>query len=266
MKRVILFIAVVLVGTGVASAWSRVYDKAVLEVAYQSMDEKTQQLVVKYVGEDYTKPAGHLAWHRKNGRMLETAGWHTLHLDANLQPAAKDENDALVQTEKALQIIRNRKSYDNEEVAMAIRIVMNLVIDMHNLSNVKIEGIELSGTDFKVGTSKGTSGGRTAKITPYSWKSLWTSRYNTYHGAYSPQMYAEDIKIMFGNKREEFSRGSLNDWVHDIGLYTKQAYDVLEQNNRQFLHKTIQEHEEFHMSCLARASYRLAALLNETLK
>ena len=266
MKRVIIFFAILLVGTGAAKAWSRVYDKAVLEVAYQSMDEKTQQLVVKYIGEDYTKPAGHLAWHRKNGRMLETAGWHTLHLDANLQPAAKDENDALVQTEKALQIIRNRKSYDNEEVAMAIRIVMNLVIDMHNLSNVKIEGIELSGTDFKVDTSKGTSGGRTAKITPYSWKSLWTSRYNTYHGAYSPQMYAEDIKIMFGNKREEFSRGSLNDWAHDIGGYTKQVHITLEQHGNQFLHPTIQEHEELHMACLARAAYRIAALLNETLK
>ena len=266
MKKIVLLCAALLVGTLSAGAWTRVVDKAVLVVAYKNLNPQTQRILKSYIGEDITKPAGHLAWHRKNGRMLETAGWHTLHLDANLQPAAKDDNDALVQTEKALQIIRNRKSYDNEEVAMAIRIVMNLVIDMHNLSNVVIEGIPLSGQDFKVGTSKGTSGGRTAKITPYSWKSLWTSRFNSYHGAYSPQMYAEDIKIMFGDKREEFSRGSLNDWAHDIGLYTKQAYDVLEQNNRQFLHKTIQEHEEFHMSCLARAAYRLAALLNETLK
>ncbi len=266
MKRVIIFFAILLVGTGAAKAWSRVYDRAVLEVAYQSMDEKTQQLVVKYIGESYTKAAGHLAWQRKNRNMLESANWHTLHLDANLQHAAKDDNDALVQTEKALEIIRNRKSYDNEEVAMAIRIVMNLVIDMHNLSNVVIEGIPLSGQDFKVGTSKGTSGGKVAPVTQYSWKALWTSRFNSYHGAYSSEMYAEDIKIMFGDKREEFSRGSLNDWAHDIGVYTKQAYNVLEQNNRQFLHKTIQEHEEFHMSCLARAGYRIATLLNEALK
>ena len=266
MRKIILA-AVLLAVTFSVKAWNRAYDKAVLVVASQNYTPKTHRLVTYYVNEDHTKAANHLAWHRKNGRHLETAGWHKLHLDANLQPAAKDENDAYVQIEKALEIIRNRKQHDDEVVSFAVHTVINLVIDMHNLSNVVIEDIPLSHLDdFEVGTSKGTANGKTAKITPYSWKSLWTHRYVTYHGAYSPQMWAKDITIMFGDKKDEFSKGTLKDWANDIGSYTKDVYGVLEANNGQFLHPVIQKHEELHMSCLARAAYRIAALLNENLK
>lgn len=258
-----LFIA----ATFSAKAWNTAYDKAVYLVAAQNYTPKTLRLVQYYVNEDVAKASNHLAWHRKNGRHLESAGWHKLHLDENLKPAAKDENDAYVQIEKALEIIRNRKKYDDDVVSFAVHTVMNLVVDMHNLSNVAIENIPLSmGPDFKVGTSKGTANGKTAKITEYSWKSLWTHRYTTYHGAYSPQMWAKDIVIMHGDKKEEFSKGTLADWAYDVGQYTKSMYDLLEANGGNFLHPVIQAHEEFHMSCLARAAFRIAVLLNENLK
>ena len=266
MRKIILA-ALLLAATFSVKAWNRAYDKAVLLVASQNYNPKTLRLVQQYVNEDVTKAANHLAWHRKNGRHLETAGWHKLHLDANLQPMTQDENDAYVQINKALEILRNRANHDDEVVSFAVHTVMNLVIDMHNLSNVAIENIPLSmGPDFKVGTSKGTANGKPAKITEYSWSSLWTHRYVTYHGAYSPQMWAKDITIMFGNKKDEFSKGTLKDWAHDIGTYTKDVYGVLEAGNGNFLHPTIQKHEELHMSCLARAAYRISVLLNENLK
>ena len=265
MKKIIL--AVVLIAATLSvKAWNSSYDKAVLLVASHNYNPKTLRLVQQYVHEDVTKASNHLAWHRKNGRHLESAGWHQLHLDDDLQPAAKDENDAYVQIEKALDIIRNRKNYKDSEISFAVHTVMNLIIDMHNLSNVVIEGIPQSGTDFQVGTSKGTANGKTAKITPYSWKSLWTHRYVTYHGAYSPAMWAYDIEIMHGDKKEQYSAGTLKDWANDVGKYTKSMYDLLEKNEGNFLHPVIQAHEEFHMSCLARAAFRIAVLLNENLK
>ena len=266
MRKIILA-AVLLAATFSVKAWNSSYDKAVYLVAAQNYNPKTLRLVQQYVNEDVTKASNHLSWHRKNGRHLESAGWHKLHLDASLQPAAKDENDAYVQVEKALEIIRNRKDHDDAVVSFAVYTVMNLIVDMHNLSNVVIEDIPLSHLDdFQVGTSKGTANGKKATITPYSWKSLWSHRYVTYHGAYSPQMWAKDIVIMHGNKKEEYSNGSLKEWTNEIGKYTKEVYGVLEAGNGNFLHPTIQEHEEFHMSCLARAAYRIAVLLNENLK
>lgn len=265
MKRIILAV-ILLAATLSVKAWNSAYDKAVLLVASQNYNPKTYRLVTYYVHENHAKASNHLAWHRKNGRHLHTAGWHTLHLDKNLQPAAQDENDAYVQVEKALEIIRNRNDHEEDVVKLAVHTVMNLMCDMHNLSNVVIEGIPQSGTDFQVGTSKGTANGKTAKITPYSWKSLWSHRYITYHGAYSPEMWAKDIVLMHGDKKEAYTAGTLKDWTNDIGKYTKDVYGVLEANGGNFLHPTIQKYEEFHMSCLARAAYRIAALLNENLK
>jgi len=267
MKKILLA-AVFLVATFSVKAWHHSYDKAVLLVAEQNLNPETLRLVHEYVNEDITRAAGHLAWHRKHDRHLHTAGWHTLHLDKNLQPVVNDDNDAYVQVEKALEVIRNRKEHKVSDVKFALHTVLNLVCDMHNIGNVAIEGIPLSGTDFKVDTSSGTAGGRPAKIKPYSWKTLWSYRYIMYHGpgSYTPQMWAKDITLMFGDKKEELAKGTLKDWTNDIGKYTKRVYDVLDANNGQFLHATIQAHEPLHMACLARAAYRIAALLNENLK
>ncbi len=266
MKKIILAVLLV-TATLSAKAWSTNYDKAVLLVASQNYTPETHALVTKYVGKDHTRPSNHLGWHRRNGRHLETEGWHTLHLDKNLQPAAKDLNDAYVQIEKALEIVRNHNNHDKATVSFAVQTVMNLVIDMHNLSNVKIEGIPLSGTDFQLDISQCTVANRPIKTFKYSWKKLWTYRYQTFHGnsVYSPQMWSEDIVCMYGDKKEEFSKGTLKDWCTDIGGYTKGVHQVLEKEGR-FIHKTVQEHEPLHMACLARAAYRIAVLLNENLK
>ena len=119
MKK-LLIIMVALAVAFSAGAWSRNLDKGVLLLASKSLTPKAQRVLTNYVGEDHSKPAGHLAWHRKNGRHLETEGWHTLHLNAELQPSAQDENDALVQIEKALEVIKNRKKHTTAEVSFAI--------------------------------------------------------------------------------------------------------------------------------------------------
>ena len=267
MKKIIL--AVILLAAALSvKAWNSSYDKAVLLVASHNYNPKTLRLVQQYVHEDVTKASNHLSWHRKNGRHLESAGWHQLHLDANLQPVTTDENDAYVQIEKALEIIRNRRKYDEDVVSFAVHTVMNLIIDMHNLSNVVIEGIPQSGTDFMLDISQCAMANRPIKWFKHSWKKLWTSRYQTFHGnsVYSPQMWSEDIVCMYGDKKAEFSAGSLRDWTTDIGRYTKGVYDRLEQEEGRFIHATVQDLEPLHMSCLARAGYRIAVLLNANLK
>ena len=267
MKKIILAVLLI-VATLSAKAWTSQYDKAVLLVASQNYTPETYELVSYYVNSDHTRASNHLAWHRRNGRHLETEGWHSLHLDANLQPSAKYGNDAYVQIEKALEVIRNRAQHDKATVSFAVQTVMNLVIDMHNLSNVVIEDIPQSGTDFMLDISQCAMANRPIKWFKHSWKKLWTSRYQTFHGnsVYSPQMWSEDIVCMYGDKKAEFSAGSLRDWTTDIGRYTKGVYDRLEQEGGRFVHATIQEQESLHMACLARAGYRIAALLNANLK
>ena len=265
MKKIIL--AVVLIAATLSvKAWHINCDKAVLLVAAQNYTPETAKLVQRYVGGDLSRPAQHLATLREEGQNLETRGWHKLHLNADLKPAATDEDDAYVQIEKALEVIRNHKKHNDKDVRFAICTVMNLVIDMHTISNVVIEGVAQSGTDFQFTSSKGTANGRPVKYFPYSWKTLWTTRYPSQHAGYTPEMWEIDLAIMFRNEKEQFSTGTLVDWTNDIGQYTKKVHDVLEANEGKFLHATIQAHEDLHMSCMARAAYRIAVLLNDNLK
>ena len=264
MKKIVL--AVLFVATTLsAMAWSANYDKAVYLVASQNFTPESKALVAKYVGNDITRVSNHLAWHRRNGRHLESEGWHSLYLDKNLQHAPKDDNDAIVQINKALEIVRNHEQHDKATVSFAIHTVMNLMVDMHNLSNVFIEDIPKSGTEFELEISQCAMANRPIRWFKHSWKKLWTSRYQTFHGnsVYSPQMWSEDIVCMWGHKKDEFSAGSLKDWATDIGTYTKGVYDRLEKEEGRFIHDTVQDLEPLHMSCLARAAYRIAVLLNE---
>jgi hypothetical protein len=179
---------------------------------------------------------------------------------------AKDENDAFVQIEKALEIVRHRQHYSIKEVSFAIQTVMNLMLDMHNLSNVVLEEYPLSGTNFKFIMIKNGILGRKGSKKPYAWKTLWTHLYVTYHAAYSPEMWCEEMEVMFDAQKKELSAGSLRDWVADIGAYSKPLYEHLKQNNNNFHFAEVHAHDMFHMSCVAKSSYRLAALLNESLK
>ena len=265
MRKIILAVALV-AATLSAKAWHINCDKAVLLAAAENYTPQTLQLVQKYVGEDLSKPAQYLQSVRKEGRLLESKDWHTLHLNADLKPAATDDNDAYVQIEKALAILRNYKQHNDKSVRIALYTVMNLVIDMHHISNVAIEGVANSGTDFQYTSSKGTANGRPARLFPASWKELWTKRYVYQHSGYTPAMWANEINVMFADKKAHYSAGTLADWCHDMGKDTKKVHGVLEANEGKFLHATIQAHEPLHMSCIGRAAYRLAVLLNENFK
>lgn len=266
MKKIVLLCVSLFVGTLSASAWAIVFDKAALLVAAQNYNDKTKEFVVRYVGEDFTKPLCYLEELRKGGSLPESKEWHRLHLDENLQPAATDENDAYVQIEKALEVVRNHKQYNKSEVSHAIQTVMNLVIDMHNIGNVTLAAIPKSANDFQINTAKGTANGRPPHIFQDSWRNFWSHRFQQHHGAYSAQMYAEDLTIMFADKKAEYMSGTLRDWAVDVGKYTTSVYEVLERNNGDFLHATVQAHEPLYMSTVARAGFRIAALLNDNLK
>lgn len=265
MKKILLLTVIILSSSLSASAWHRTLDKAAIEIAWQNLNEETKHLFSRYVGQEHQRTAGHLAWHRRNGRMLESEGWHRLHLNSYLEPSATDDNDAYVQINKALEIIHNHTNHDKAEVRLAINIVINLVIDMHNFANVTIEGIPISQGDFTTQRSRGTAGGKKPKLSPMQWSALWNNEYVRHRGAFSPEMYAEDLQIMFGDKKAAFSEGSVSYWATDVGATARSMYDIVTSGGA-FHHHFIIAQEEMYFSYIAKAGYRIAALLNQHLK
>ena len=96
MRKIILAVALI-AATLSAKAWHINCDKGVLLAAAQNYNPETLKLMQRYVGEDLSKPAQYLQSVRKDGRLLESKDWHTLHLNADLKPAATDDKDAYVQ-------------------------------------------------------------------------------------------------------------------------------------------------------------------------
>lgn len=266
MRKIVL-LTIALLGVALsAGAWSRSVDKGVLLFASQQLTPAAREAVTGYIGKDFTKIEGSIARLRKSGSLPQSEGWHTLHLDRNLQPAAKDDNDAYVQIEKAVEVIRNHKQHKRDEVKLALCKVTNLMVDMHNIANVALEEYPLSGTNFEVMITKGTARGSKAKIIAYTWQELWAVRFTSFHAAYSPEMWAEELEVMFGAKKAEMSAGSLRDWAVDMGNFSKPIYERLKQDNNHCYHATICSYDIPRVECFAKAAYRLAALLNEALK
>lgn len=266
MKKIVLLAITLLGGVLSAGAWSRNVDKGVLLFAAKQFTPATQQVVASYAGKDFARVEGAMARQRKAGTLPQSEGWHTLHLDRNLQPSAKDDNDAYIQIKKAAEVLRNHKQHERDEVKLAFCVVTNLMLDMHNIANVALEEYPLSGTNFEFTMTKGTARGRKAKVIPFTWKELWDVRYTSFHSGYSPEMWAEELEVMYGDKKAELSAGSLRDWAVDMGNFSRPIYERLKQENNHCPHATICSYDIPRVECFAKAAYRLAALLNETLK
>ena len=171
--------------------------------------------------------------------------------------------NALTEIEKAMEVVRNHKSQPDATVTTALRVVINLVCDIHNLSNVRIESVPHSQEDFTFVCYNGDIG-RWKSTSKVAWANLWNS-YIQWHKGYSGNLWAEELELSLGGKRAEYSKGSLNDWASEIGGVANQLYARI---NPEYV-MTRREHnelEELNCEMMARAGYRLAMLLNQVLK
>ena len=124
MKKIFIALALIL-GVKSAQAWNWVYDQAALLLAFENMTPAAQAEMKKYLGEDIRKQVQTFEQARKKGNLTESASWRTISLDMNLKPVVADDNNAIAQLEKAVEVVKNRASKDNEEVELAIRKIID---------------------------------------------------------------------------------------------------------------------------------------------
>ena len=157
MKKIFITLALVL-GAYSAQAWNWVYDQATLLLAYENMTPAAQAELKKYLGEDVRMQVQTFEKARKKGELLETADWRTISLDMNLKPVVADDKSVIAQLENAVEVVKNRASKREEEVAFAIRKIVELTIEMHNVANVYLEEFPYSKEDFEFQQSMGGYG------------------------------------------------------------------------------------------------------------
>jgi len=78
-------------------------------------------------------------------------------------------------------------------------------------------------------------------------------------------MFAEELRISHGTDKESFSAGTIRDWAADMGKEAAAQLEWAEPDMKLYKMKLI-DIEPVHNRLMAKAGFRLAALLNEVLK
>ena len=263
MKKIFIALALIL-GIQSAQAWNWVYDQAALLLAFENMTPTAQEEAKKYLGDNIRTQIQTFEQARKKGELLETADWRTISLDMDLKPVVADDKNAIAQLENAVEVVKNRASKDNEEVELAIRKIIELTIDMHNVGNVYLEEFPYSKEDFEFQQSQGGYGKR-EKFKTRKWKHFWSYGFSVFHSAWSAEMHVRDLKVCHGRNKEQYMAGTIRDWATDMGKHVKPLYEWAMPQCQLSRQAHAEEEERFYAG-VARAAYRIAALMNEATK
>ncbi len=270
MKKIFLFL-VFAVTVSVASAWSRKCDEAVMIVASEHLTPEAAKVVKKYLGKSYADDVQYLYQQEKEQfknmskkERKAASAIHYLHLDSQLQPRNVKGKDALKATEQALAVIRNHKSHSKAEVTTALRTVINLMCDMHNLSKYRIQGVKHSYADFKFVVPGGDFGKRAEEKYNAKWSKVWNV-FDGGYGFFSVNYWAYDMRIFIGDKYADYSKGTLREWVSENGALAAKYLEIYKPKQTvAYMDRRWTTPVAYEM--MIKASCRLAALLNETIQ
>ena len=159
MKKIFLILVLALTISS-AKAWERRPDEGVFLLAVQNMSAEAKAMVEEYLGQNYNDDVYYLNSLEAAKKATHSAEIHYLHLKADFTPAEVEGDDALKAIEASLEVVRNRANHSKAEVQKAMRVVISLMCDIHNLSNVRIEGIPHSQEPFSFKVYAGDVGKR----------------------------------------------------------------------------------------------------------
>ena len=263
MKRyVILFVAVLCVST--ASAWNKFAQECIATLAEQNLTPEAKRQTESILGGSLASGAWWLQQRAGKPETKYTGSWHFISVTDDLRSLTQSEKDGVVQIERCTAVLRNRAEQNDSTVVATLKTLIHLVADMHNVSHVRIGGIPDSRKNFNLLVSNGKLGPKEA-TTPVSWRKFWDASLINRHASFSPELFALDLTLCYGEQKENVSKGSVREWAEDMGrlcapLYEwakPEAYMSREHNNRL---------ELINDKTMARAGYRLAALLNDIFK
>ncbi len=263
MKRAFIIVFALSMVVSEALAFNPFGHQTIAALADKYMTDKAKSEVKTILKSTMSKESTWLNTLRKNPEMEHTKDWHFFTLDASGKCVTTAENDGIVQLEGAIAVLRNRANHSEEELQTALRTVIHLVGDMHCLSHIRIEGVEATkGFIFQVSNE---AEGKDHKSWAAGWYRLWESVYLSCYTAFSASYYANDIDIYARSKRAEYEKGTPRFWVENGGEDVVRA--LAHFNTGELVaNQTIHRHEYNHTKCMAKAGYRLAALLNDIFK
>ena len=264
MKKIIFVMFAFVLMTNEAMAFVAFGHETIAALAEKHMTDKANNEVKAILGTTMIKSCSWLnSLRKKGGEMEYSKNWHFFNLDENGKSTTMNENDGVVVLEKAIAVLKNRKNESDSLVQASLKTVIHLVGDMHCLSHIRIDGIEeTKGFRFYHWNEQE---GKARKDWNSQWYSHWEKGYLGRYHIFSPQYYGDDIDIYANKKKAEYEKGTPRFWAENMGEDVVRALEVYKVEEI-IPTQTIQTYEFLHTKCMAKAGYRLAALLNDIFK
>ena len=245
-----------------AFAWNRLGHETIAVLAERHLTPKAKEQCQTILGGSLRDNAMWLEPLFRQEETKYTAAWQYAVLDANLRSVSK--KDGVAALERCKDVLANRTEHSDSTVVAALRTVIYVMGDVHNIAHIRIANIPQSKKSFVFYISNGRKGKKFAK-SKTTWRRFWDASIINRHRVFTPELYAEDVDLCHGERRAEFQKGSIRDWAADMGRECKPLYEWA-------VPEYVMSREQSHLMelpqdrCLARAGYRLAALLNEVFK
>ena len=257
MKKIIAVVFALALMANQAYAFHAESHRAIAALAEKHLTDNAKEQVRTILKSTMPQNAMWIFSLRKNPELAYTQQWMVATLNAAGKSVTTDENDAVVAIERATKVLRNRKNESDSLVLASLRTLIQIVGEIHNPANIRIEGNEATkGFSFTITTRKKPSKG--------TWRGLWHN-FSNRHNVFSPEYYAYDIEIFAGDKKSEYEKGTPRFWAENVGedvvrclneVYPNAEVSMISVNNYEYLFD----------KCMAKAGYRLAALLNDIFK
>ena len=263
MKRVIIVAVALLMTAGNAMAFTTYAHQAIACLADKYLTDQAKSEVKTILNSTMEKECVWLNTLRKKPELAHTKDWHFFQLNENVKSVTTNENDGIVQLEKAIAVLRNRKNENKESVVNALRTVIHLVGDMHCISHVRIEGVDDSyGFTFYHWNELE---GKRRRDWKSGWYSHWQGGYLRRYSVFTPEYYSYDIDIYGKPLKADYEKGEPRFWAGNVGEDVIRALKDI-SNGETVPTNVIQTYEFLHTKCMVKAGYRLAALLNDIFK
>ena len=268
MKKIVILISASILMAGEALAFNAFGHQSIAALADKYLTDNAKKEVKAILKSDMVKQSNWLNSLRKKEGMEHTKEWHFSTLGADGKSTTTDENDGVVQLEKAIEVLRNRANHSEESVNSALKTVIHLVGDLHCISHIRIDGNEATkGFTYKTWnelTAEG-KGFYCSKTYDSSWYKLWENKFAGRYAFFTPQYYADDIDIFTNEKKAEYEKGAPRFWVENVGEDVVRALETFQPGA--VVPAQMNERQEYvHTRCMAKAGYRLASLLNDIFK
>ena len=257
MKKIIAVLFALAMVTSEAYAFKALGHQTIAALAQRHLTEQAKSEVQAILKSDMYKHSMWLFTLRSRTDLAYVQEWQFTTLNAEGKSVTTDATDGMVALENAVKVLRNRKNESDSLVLASLRTVIQVVGDIHTPSNIRIEGNEAT-KDFKF-----TRVSRKTK-SEVSWRNMWHS-YASRHDVFSADYYATDVEIFAGDMKAEYEKGTPRFWAENVGedvvrclevVYPGAEVSMTDYNNYEYLYD----------KCIAKAGFRLAALLNDIFK